>query len=137
MRFIARKKCYFIFDLKTNRLAALDELSRNKGHFARIDQLAIAENTPVQVWLKDLDMPVILIKQVFINKNQSTGVRFLVSNDLTLSGDRFTTLYKKRWRIEEHHKSMKQNVSIAKCPARLVRAQSNHLFAALYRLCKA
>jgi hypothetical protein len=136
MRFIAHLKKFFIFEVKTNRLAAINEVERNKGHFLSIDQLEIADNTPVKVWLKDLDIQVLLVKQVFINKDQSTGVRFLVSNDLTLSDDQFITLYKKRWSVEEYHKSIKQNTSIAKSPARSVKAQSNHLFASIYAFVK-
>ena len=131
MLFIHRKKKFFIFDMKTNRKAALSETDRNKGHWARIDEIDIPDNTPVKVWLKDLEIPVLLTKQVFKNKNQSTGIRFLVSNDLSLSDDDFIRLYKKRWSVEEYHKSLKQNAAIANSPARTVRTQSNHLFASV------
>ena len=131
MLFIHRKKKFFIFDMKSNRKAALSEKDRNSGHWTRIDELDIPDNTPVKVWLKDLEIPVSLTKQVFKNKNQSTGVRFLVSNDFSLSDDDFTTLYKKRWSVEEYHKSLKQNAAIAKSPTRKVRTQSNHLFASI------
>jgi hypothetical protein len=56
---------------------------------------------------------------------------YLVSNNLELSTEEFKTLYKKRWSVEEYHKSLKQNVSLAKSPARTVTTQSNHLFASL------
>ncbi len=131
MRFIDRKKKFFIFDMKSNRKACLTETDRNAGHWTRIDQLDIADDTPVKVWLKDLEMPVLLIKQTFKNKGESTGVRFLVSNDFSLSSDDFTTIYKKRWSVEEYHKSLKQNASAAKSPARKVKTQSNHLFASI------
>ena len=136
MRFIASKQKYFIFDMKENRLAVTDESARNQGLWQNISQLEIAENVPVKVWLKDLDFPVLLIKQVFINKDQSTGTRFLVSNDFTLSGEQFTTLYKKRWSVEEYHKSIKQNASIGSSPARSVKAQCNHLFASIFAFVK-
>lgn len=136
MRFIASKEKYFIFDMKENRLAVTDELARNQGLWQNISGLEIPENTPVKVWLKDLDFPVLLIKQVFINKDQSTGTRFLVSNDFTLSNDQFTTRYKKRWSVEEYHKSIKQNASIGSSPARSVKAQSNHLFASIFAFVK-
>ena len=131
MRFIDRKKKFFIFDMKTNRNACLSEKDRNKGNWTRIDQLDIADDTPVKVWLKDLEVPVLLIKQTFKNKGQSTGVRFLVSNDFSLSEDDFTTIYKKRWSVEEYHKSLKQNASATKSPARKIKTQSNHLFASI------
>jgi hypothetical protein len=131
MRFIDRKKKHFIFDLKDNRLAALSEQDRNRGEWTRIDQLELPGNTPVAVWLKDLEIPVLLFKQVFKNQDNTTGARFLVSNQSDLSADEFITLYKKRWSVEEYHKSIKQNASIAKSPARKVKTQSNHLFASI------
>lgn len=131
MRFIKKKKKFFIFDMKSNRNAVLNENDRNKGQWKRIDELDILDNTPVKVWLKDLEFPVLLTKQVFTNKDQSTGVRFLVSNDFSLSDDQFTTIYKKRWSVEEYHKSLKQNAAIAKSPTRTTRTQSNHIFASI------
>jgi hypothetical protein len=131
MRFIDKCKKFFIFELKDNRLAALSQPERSKGQWTRIDRLDLPDNTPVRVWLKDLDIPVLLIKQVFTNKDLSTGVRFLVSNQLDLSADQFATLYKKRWGVEEYHKSIKQNASLAKSPARTVKTQSNHIFASI------
>lgn len=131
MLFIHRRKKFFIFDMKSNRKAALGEKGRNKGQWSRIDELDIPDNTPVKVWLKDLEIPVLLTRQVFKNKNQSAGVRFLVSNDFSLSDDNFATLYKKRWSVEEYHKSLKQNAAVAKSPTRKVKTQSNHLFASI------
>lgn len=95
MRFIEKKNKFFIFDMKANRQAVLSEKDRNAGRWNRIDELDIPNNTPVKVWLKDLEFPVLLVKQVFKNKNEGTGVRFLVSNDFDLSGDDFMRLYKK------------------------------------------
>ena len=131
MRFIQKKKKFFIFDMKSNRMAALTEKDRNAGHWTRIDEIEIPDNTPVRVWLKDLEFSVLLTKQVFKNKNRSRGVRFLVSNDFSLSDDDFTRLYKKRWGVEEYHKSLKQNAAIGKSPTRTLRTQSNHIFASI------
>lgn len=131
MRFIKKKKKFFIFDMKTNRQVAVSEQDRNAGHWTRIDKIDIPDNTPVKVWLKDLEFPLLLTKQVFTNKDQSTGVRFLVSNDFSLSDDDFTTLYKKRWSVEEYHKSLKQNAAIEKSPTKTVITQSNHIFASI------
>lgn len=131
MRFIQKKKKFFIFDMKTNRQVVTSEQDRNAGHWTRIDEIDIPDNTPMKVWLKDLEFPILLTKQVFTNKNQSTGVRFLVSNDFSLSDDDFTTLYKKRWSVEEYHKCLKQNGAIEKSPTRTVKTQSNHIFASI------
>jgi hypothetical protein len=136
MRFIHKCKKHFLFDLKNNRLAALSQPARSQGQWRRMDQLDLPDNTPVRVWLKDLDIPLVLIKQVFINQDLATGLRFLVSNQLDLSADEFSTLYKKRWGVEEYHKSVKQNTAIAKSPARTVLTQSNHIFASIYAYVK-
>jgi len=72
-----------------------------------------------------------MTKQIFINKDESTGCRFLVTNDVHLTNDEFTTIYKKRWSVEEYHKSLKQNVSIGKSPTRKVKTQTNHLYASI------
>ena len=131
MRFIKQKKKIFIFDMQSNRLAALNEADRKAGSWTRIDELKIPDNKPVQVWLKDLEFPVLLTKQLFTNKDNSTGYRFLVSNKSSLTDDRFTTIYKKRWSVEEYHKSLKQNVSIGKSPTRTEKTQTNHLYASM------
>lgn len=131
MRFIKQKKKIFIFDMQSNRLAALNEADRQAGNWTRIDELKIPDNNPVEVWLKDLEFPVLLTKQLFTNKDERAGYRFLVSNQLSLTDDQFTTIYKKRWSVEEYHKSLKQNVSIGKSPTRTEKTQTNHLCASM------
>ena len=131
MRFIEKKGKVFIFELKDNRQVTDSEKKRNQGAFERLDQLKISEGNGVKVWIKDLEFPVKIFKQVFTNKDGSNGQRFLVTNELTLTGGQFKTLYKKRWSVEEYHKSLKQNASVGSSPARTERTQSNHIFAAI------
>lgn len=136
MHFIESKKKFFIFDLQDNRLAILaesvTEKPNKKTQWTNIKSLDIPDNTPVRVWLKDMDFPVLITKQIFKNENnKTTGVRFLVSNDFSLTDEDFTTIYKKRWSVEEYHKSLKQNVGIAKSPTRTVTTQTNHLFCSI------
>ena len=131
MTFIKKKKKFFIFDIKANRKTALSKTERDKGRWTRVDELEIADNMPVKVWLKDLGFEVLLTKQIFTNKDGSTGVRFLVSNDFSLTDEEFKTIYKKRWSVEEYHKSLKQNASIGKSRTRTVKTQSNHLYASI------
>lgn len=141
MDFIERKKKFFIFDLQDNRLAILGnditEKPGKKSPWTNIKSLEIPDNTPVKVWLKDMDFPVLVTKQAFKNEeDKTTGVRFLVSNDFSLTDDDFTTIYKKRWSVEEYHKSLKQNASIAKSPTGIVLTQSNHVFCAIWAYIK-
>jgi DDE superfamily endonuclease len=141
MHFIEAKKKLFIFDLQDNRLAQFAEgqptKPATKGQWTNIKSLDIPANVPVKVWLKDMNFPVLLTKQVFKDgENNTTGVRFLVSNDLSLTDDQFTTIYKKRWSVEEYHKSLKQNVGIAKSPTRTLTTQTNHLWCSLWAYVK-
>ena len=136
MAHIASKNKFFIFDMKENRLAIRADALRGKpGKKAdrqNIKSLDIAQGGSVSVWLKDMDFPVLLTKQVFKDEDGNlTGTRFLATNDFGLSEGCSCDIYQKRWRVEEYHKSLKQNASIAKSPARTVKTQSNHLFCAL------
>ena len=92
---IARAGKAFIFELKTNRLAACSEADRQRGHWTRIDALNLPEHTPTPLYLKDLDLQVVVLRQVFKNEN-SSGVRYLVSNALTWSDEQIATTYQKR-----------------------------------------
>jgi hypothetical protein len=136
MRFIKKKGKTFIFEIKDNRLAAASEQEGEQGCFIRRDRMEIPDEVPVPVYLKDLKFAVILYKQVFKNKDGSAGVRYLVNNDETMSGDRFKTLSKKRWSVEVYHESIKQNTSRGSSPAHTERTQSNHIFASIYAYVK-
>jgi len=57
-------------------------------------------------------------------------------HDSSIDADRFYEVYQKRWRIEEFHKSIKQNASLAKSPTKIIRTQCNHIFAAMVAFCK-
>ncbi|QNR82590.1 hypothetical protein ICC15_19315 (plasmid) [Piscirickettsia salmonis] len=46
-----------------------------------------------------------------------------ITNDLETDGDGLYKIYQKRWKIEEYHKSIKQNASLAKSPTKTVRSQ--------------
>ena len=130
--FITDKGRHFIAALKDNRLIALSQEDRKKKRFIRVDELDFAEHTPVRGWLKGYAKEVLVVRQVFKNKDDSTGVLHLVCSDLTCNYDFVTTTYKKRWQVEVFHKSLKSNASLAKSPARTVRTQSNHVFMAIY-----
>jgi len=130
--FIIDKGKHFIAALKDNRLVALSEEDRKKKCFTRVDELDFPEHAVVQGWLKGGAKAVLLIRQVFKNKDGSTGILYLVCSDLTCDYDTITTTYKKRWEVEVFHKSLKSNASLAKSPTRTLRTQSNHVFMAVY-----
>ena len=130
--FITGKDRHFIAALKDNRLIALSEEDRKKKRFIRVDELDFPEQTAVQGWLKGYAKAVLVVRQVFKNKDDSTGILHLVCSDLTCDHNVITTSYKKRWQVEVFHKSLKSNANLAKSPTRTLRTQSNHVFMAIY-----
>jgi len=123
---------YFVAAIKSNRLVALkapkDNLNRE---YYRVDQLDFQKASTITVWLKGLDFPVTLCKQIFTNKDGSKGELYLVTNDLQLSEHDIAATYHQRWGVEMFHKSLKQNVGLEKSPTKNEITQSNHVFAAM------
>lgn len=127
MRSVQKKGKHFMFEIKSDRLACRDGTQRDNGQWKGISE-TVAGEVPVEVYLKGLDIKVLLVRQVFTNKDGSTGERYLVSNDLGLDSAGFMTVYKKRWSVEEYHKSIKQNASAGRSPANSLKARANHIF---------
>jgi len=76
------------------------------------------------------------VRRIFTNKDGSTVAMTLVCSDTTLNGDHVATLYQKRWKVEEFHKSLKSNASLSKSPTKTIKTQSNHIFMAIYSVFK-
>lgn len=119
----------FIMPIKSNRKLALSETDKALGHFVGIDSVKLGEGT--LVWLQGLDFPLRFVRQVFKNEDGSTGVLYLVSSDIGLTDEQIKITYKRRWKIETYHKSLKNNASLAKSPTKVPRTQANHLFASI------
>lgn len=115
----------FIMALKSNRKVALCQQDKVQKKYIGIGLLEL-EQQPVEVWLEELDFPLLLSKQVFKNEDGTVGELYLASSDLNLSYEKITTIYKKRWSVEVYHKSVKSNASFAKSPAKTIRTQTNH-----------
>ena len=126
----------FVMPLKENRKITQDVPEVPNRRYVPVSKFAPEENVCVPVWLEGVDFPLLLTKQVFTNKDGSTGVLYLVTSDTTLTAEQITTLYQRRWKVEEYHKSLKSNLSFAKSPTKTVRTQSNHLFACLMAFVK-
>jgi hypothetical protein len=134
--FIRRKKKHFISALKNNRLVALSLEDKKKGRFVHISSLELLDQQAVRGWLKGFDQEVLLVRRIFTNKDGSTGLLNLVCSDLALNGEQVATIYKKRWKVEEFHKSLKSNASLGKSPTRRVMTQNNHVFMSIYAVFK-
>ena len=126
----------FICALKSNRLAAVSEEDHQANRFTSIDELPWQEETLFIGWLKDVPFPMSLVRQVFANKDGSTGILYLACSDTTVKRGQILATYQKRWPVEVLHKSLKQNAALGKAPVRRVVTQNNHVFAVLYAVFK-
>jgi hypothetical protein len=129
-------KKHFVCAIKANRTVALSEADKQQGHFVQVSSVEIPPTELRVVYLKGVDFPVVLAKQVFTNKDGSSGVLYLVSNDTDLTFAQLTTIYHRRWNVEEFHKSLKQNVALEKSPTRIETTQKNHIFASMLAFIK-
>lgn len=120
----------FIMAIKENRKVALTKADKLQGKYIGI-KAAVSEGCVRSVYVKQLDFPVCITKQVFKNGDGSTGTLYLISNDLNLSYEQMTTIYKRRWKVEEYHKSIKSNISFSKSPTKTVSTQEAHFIASI------
>jgi hypothetical protein len=126
----------FILPLKANRKVALSLADKQVGRWRKVDALDCLEGTTREVWLEGVDFPLLLVRQVFRNEDGSEGVRYLASSDTTMTFERMSDLYHKRWTVEEYHKSLKGNVGAAKSPTKTEATQSRHLLCCLHAFVK-
>jgi hypothetical protein len=132
MKFVVQRlKKSFIMPLKSNRKVALSQVAKRRGQYQAVESLVLEAGVVQQIYVEEVGFPLLLTKQVFINEDRSTGTLYLVTNDVTLDAAQMTGLYQKRWKVEEYHKSLKQNASLAKSPTRTETTQRNHFFAAV------
>jgi len=134
--FILHKNKHFVAGLKDNRLVALSLDDKTQGRFLRVSELALSDKQAVPGWLKGFEQEVLIVRRVFTNKDGSTATLNLVCSDLSCDGEHVATLYQKRWKVEEFHKSLKSNAGLAKSPTRTVTTQNNHVFMSIYAVFK-
>ena len=129
--FIRSSKKDFIGAMKDNRLIALTQEDKLNGRYVRVDSLHLLDKQVVRGWLKGYEPEVLLVRRVFTNKDGVESLLNLVCSDISLTGDEVAALYKRRWKVEEFHKSLKSNAGLAKSPTRRVGTQKNHVFTAI------
>jgi hypothetical protein len=131
LKLILGKDKHFICPSKSNRKIALSRQDKLQGRWHKLQNLEIKTDAASLIYLEGLEVPVRLIKQIFTNEDGKTAVQYLISSDTKLSISDITTSYQRRWRVEEYHKSLKQNVSLERSPTQTETTQTNHFFAAL------
>lgn len=84
------------------------------------------EGRTMSVYLKQYDNPILIGEQGLKNRDGSLGMLYLASSDLNLNYTSFTTIYEKRWKVEEFFRSIKNNAAFAKAPTKTLRTQLRH-----------
>jgi len=123
---------HFITETPKNRLVSLSYKDKLEWKNQRVDSLGMNNWDILKIYIEWLEIEILLIKQVFTNKDNSIWERYLLCSDTTLDFDSITKIYKKRWKIEESFKSMKSNTWFGKSPTHTVRTIWNHLFSSIY-----
>jgi DDE superfamily endonuclease len=126
----------FIMPLKSNRKVALSEEDRNRGQWRTLSSLSFDTDAVVTLYLEGVPFPLLVSRHIFTNEDGSESVLYLASSDVSLSAASMLTIYQKRWKVEEYHKSLKSNASFAKSPTKLPHTQSNHFFASIVAFIK-
>ena len=122
--------------VKSNLEVALSKSDRanryaEAGRFVKISTLSLNPGDLRGVYTKSVEQPVLICRDVFVNKDGSTGELHLLCTDLTKSYQFILSTYQERWGIEDYHKSLKNNTSLQKSPTRKVQTQRTHFFASL------
>ena len=128
-------KSDFIMAIKSNRIIALSKQDKEQGIYHGIESLELEERT-MSVYLKQYSEPVLISKQVFKNGDGSTGTLYLATSDLNLDYKSLTTIYEKRWKVEEFFRSIKNNTAFAKAPTKTIRTQQAHFTASMIAFVK-
>jgi len=122
----------FVCPIKSNRKIALTLEERNNGKYVNISTIDIEGGSSRLVYLEGYEKPLRLIKQVVKNGDDGESIYlYLVTNDIGLSFDEVLEIYKRRWKIEEYHKSLKQNLKIEHSPTKVEISQRNHIHLAV------
>jgi len=118
-------KSDFIMALKSNRVVALTQEDKAQGIYQSIESLTL-EGRTMSVYLKQYSNPILITKQVFKNGDGSTGTLYLATSDLNIDYQSLTTIYQKRWKVEEFFRSIKNNAAFAKAPTKTIQTQQAH-----------
>jgi len=118
----------FVCPIKSNRKIALTKEEKTKGKYVNISTIDIEGGSSRLIYLEGYEKPLRLIKQVVKNgdDDESTYL-YLITNDIDLSLGEVFEIYKRRWKIEEYHKSLKQNLHIEHSSTKVEVSQRNHI----------
>ncbi|MBN2894643.1 MAG: transposase [Campylobacterales bacterium] len=134
--YIVKRKKEFITAVKSNRYFAPSLEAKHQGQFHRVDALELKDKQALRGYLKGYDREVLLVRRIFTNKDGSSGTLDLICSDTSLDGNHVATIYQKRWKVEEYHKSLKSNAAVGKSPTKTITTQMNHIFLSIMAVFK-
>jgi IS4 transposase len=124
---ILQKK--FVCPIKNNRKVALSYEDKIKGKYVNIKDVDIEGCSSRLIYLEGYENALKVIKQVSKDgDDDKSAYLYLVTNDIDISTDKILEIYKRRWKVEEYHKSLKQNLKIEHSPTKVETSQLNHIF---------
>jgi len=119
----------FVCPLKKNRRVALSKKDRNNGKYVSIADVDTGACSSRLVYLEGYENALKIIKQVSKDGDDGESIYlYLITNDIDLSTNQILEIYKRRWKIEEYHKSLKQNLKIEHSPTKVETSQLNHIY---------
>ena len=124
---VIKKK--FVCPLKKNRKVALSKEDKDNGKYVSIATVDMGDCSSRLVYLEGYENTLKITKQVSKDGDDDESIYlYLVTNDIDLTTDKILEIYKRRWKIEEYHKSLKQNLKIEHSPTKVETSQLNHIF---------
>jgi len=124
---VLKKK--FVCPLKKNRKVALSREDKYNGKYVSIADVDMEDCSSRLVYLEGYEDTVKITKQVSKDGDDDESIYlYLVTNDIDLTTNKILEIYKRRWKIEEYHKSLKQNLKIEHSPTKVQTSQLNHIF---------
>ena len=122
----------FVMAVKGNRMVALSKKDADSGNWLPLQKLKLGKRAQ-RCYLKGLEFPVLVAREVFKNGDDAKGgTLYLATSDLELKRADILGLYQRRWKIEEYHRSLKQNCCAGAAQVYHPDAHKNHLrFAAI------
>jgi len=124
---VLKKK--FVCPVKKNRKVALSKEDKINGKYVSIADVDTGACSSRLVYLEGYEDALKITKQVSKDGDDDESIYlYLVTNDIDLTTDKILEIYKRRWKIEEYHKSLKQNLKIEHSPTKVMTSQLNHIF---------
>jgi Transposase DDE domain len=130
LNLIHSHKQHYVCPLESNRKLALSLGEKKQGKWLKLEEInnQLDTQNTLSIWLEGCTHMCYLTKQIFTNKDGTSVTMYLITNDQALTKDQIHTIYQRRWKVEEFHKSLKSNLSLEKSPTKHKTSQSNHIF---------